>query len=372
MKASSGAEPSGRCQWQLFGHIVCHRAFCSLLGVSKKRVDRLSAAAKAGRLTVPDDGRKHNRSECGPCLPVDAFFFYMYEYVAEPLAEGGDDSGGEADGADADSDAQSSSDGEELSVVDSVVSRLVVGCGNKSPVKWMGHCTRAELYDQYHTWHVVNNKAGNPASMSTFRRVHKGPWHKILKIRNLGQHARCAKCAEFAEMRRHAETEGEKASVQSMIDQHHQTIFADRAVDNRAARLSEESCRIGTLPGRVLKLDIDGMDQAKFRIPRNLCQSKQFDSLWRPQCHVVGVVCHGLLEAFYLMDADIPKNASCQRTMLSRTLDLCAAELAARNLSMPEHLLFHVPWPAIPTCSRSSMREERQDPSTARQAQDVS
>jgi hypothetical protein len=43
-----------------------------------------------------------------------------------------------------------------------------------------------------------------------------------------------------------------------------------------------------------LKLDIDGADQAKFRIPRNLDSSKALDNLWRPQLHVTGVIIWGV------------------------------------------------------------------------------
>lgn len=51
------------------------------------------------------------------------------------------------------------------------------------------------------------------------------------------------------------------------------------------------------LEGRVLKIDIDGMDQAKFKVPRNLEATHSFAALWRPVLHVTCAIAHGLVEA---------------------------------------------------------------------------
>ena len=48
-------------------------------------------------------------------------------------------------------------------------------------------------------------------------------------------------------------------------------------------------------------LTIDGMDQAKFRMPRNLALTKQFEKAWRPQEHLVAVVADGVANCFFLM-----------------------------------------------------------------------
>lgn len=62
--------------------------------------------------------------------------------------------------------------------------------------------------------------------------------------------------------------------------------------------LVEESCKVGcALEGRVLKIDIDGMDQAKFKVPRNLEATHSFAALWRPVLHVTCAIAHGLVEA---------------------------------------------------------------------------
>ena len=73
---------------------------------------------------------------------------------------------------------------------------------------------------------------------------------------------------------------------------------------------------------QLLKITIDGMDQAKFRCPRNLASSAEFDSCFRPQLHMVGTICHGHFEAYFIMDTDQAKDANMNCTIISRCLDL--------------------------------------------------
>ena len=68
-------------------------------------------------------------------------------------------------------------------------------------------------------------------------------------------------------------------------------------IDNvKAFRVLET--RLGSLSAQpdssVLKVDIDGLDQAKCKWPRNLCSAKVLSNLWRPQVHVVGFIAHGV------------------------------------------------------------------------------
>jgi hypothetical protein len=87
----------------------------------------------------------------------------------------------------------------------------------------------------------------------------------------------------------------------------------------------------------TLLLTCDGMDQAKFRIPRNtaMMRSKQADGLWRPQEHCVGVLASGVGEYFYLLPPDAPGGSGMVVTLLAHTLDLVAETLAARGFHGP-------------------------------------
>ena len=80
-------------------------------------------------------------------------------------------------------------------------------------------------------------------------------------------------------------------------------------------RLSAESTR--ARPGApeveadqhsVLHLCVHGMDQAKFRLPRNLQIKKQSEKNWRPQEHCVGVLAAGVGKYYFLLPPDTAKD----------------------------------------------------------------
>jgi hypothetical protein len=105
----------------------------------------------------------------------------------------------------------------------------------------------------------------------------------------------------------------------------------------------EESNKQGAQqPQRILKIDLDGMDQSKFKVPRNTASSKAHDSLWRPNLHVVGCIVHGVAEVYFGSDTDMKKDSNAQQTILSRTLDIVEGILAERGLETPRHIVFHV------------------------------
>lgn len=80
------------------------------------------------------------------------------------------------------------------------------------------------------------------------------------------------------------------------------------------------------LATHVVCINIDGMDQSKFRIPRVAAAtyggstSKLFQRLFRPVLHVTGAWCHGHRLNFWIMDEDVKKDSSAQQEVLSRTL----------------------------------------------------
>jgi len=73
--------------------------------------------------------------------------------------------------------------------------------------------------------------------------------------RGIRQHARCAVCAELSAARDKAETQDEKTEVMSML--------------MKVIGLSPPC----TMFSRILKIDLDGMDQAKFRVPLQALQT---------------------------------------------------------------------------------------------------
>ena len=51
----------------------------------------------------------------------------------------------------------------------------------------------------------------------------------------------------------------------------------------------------------------DGVDQAKFRVPRALTKTHAFDKLIRPTLHVQGAWCERIAYDFAVADADVKK-----------------------------------------------------------------
>lgn len=66
--------------------------------------------------------------------------------------------------------------------------------------------------------------------------------------------------------------------------------------------------------------------------------SKQYEKCWRPQCHCVCAIAHGVVECYYVMDGDIPKNSDMNITLINRTVDVALEVLRARGVSLPHHL----------------------------------
>jgi hypothetical protein len=147
-------------------------------------------------------------------------------------------------------------------------------------------------------------------------------------------------------MRLLASTREAKEHIQEMYNEHVTCVFKDRAVYNRLQRMSAESTRARPGPpeteadeNSVLALTIDGMDQAKFRLPRNMQLTKQNESAWRPQEHLMGVLAAGVGEFYFLLPPDSVKDTSSVATLLSHSLDLISDTLRQRGRCMPKHVV---------------------------------
>lgn len=80
--------------------------------------------------------------------------------------------------------------------------------------------------------------------------------------------------------------------------------------------------------------------EAKFRCPRSneMFTSKQFEKNWRPTCHLVCCIVHGVLEAYYIMDHDCKKSSDMNLTVICRTLDHAFRILEQRGVKPPAHI----------------------------------
>lgn len=66
---------------------MCKVAFSGFLNIGHTQFSKLHMAAEAGRSVPFEDGRATNSRPRSAQHDVDSFFMYLYEYVAEPLAE---------------------------------------------------------------------------------------------------------------------------------------------------------------------------------------------------------------------------------------------------------------------------------------------
>ena len=71
-----------------------------------------------------------------------------------------------------------------------------------------------------------------------------------------------------------------------------------------------------------LCLAVDGMDQAKFKMPRvRSRQSKLFQKLFRPRLHVAATWAHGHNITFAVADEDTRKDSVAQCELIGRAID---------------------------------------------------
>ena len=147
--------------------------------------------------------------------------------------------------------------------------------------------------------------------------------------------------ARLSEWRKNAKsTEDRKKVMQAKAD-HVAGVFADRGCARRLMLASESAAREDLQLPRdksCLYISIDGMDQAwdiqiksvsmlkleigynlitvmppwqaKYKVPRNLSSSKEFSTAYRPSLHLVGAVCHGVCEIYFLCHADLRKDSN--------------------------------------------------------------
>ena len=111
---------------------------------------------------------------------------------------------------------------------------------------------------------------GDTVSRATLYNVWSSSWKHVLKFRNTGQGKRCKVCAALDEARSKASSTEEREQLTKEKMDHITEIKADRCINVRGNAQSEHDSASNHMRGsEVLKVTIDGMDQAKFRVPRN-------------------------------------------------------------------------------------------------------
>jgi hypothetical protein len=78
---------------------------------------------------------------------------------------------------------------------------------------------------------------------------------------------------------------------------------------------------VGSVWSNCCSAITDGMDQAKFKVPRTgERKSKLLDSLYRPMLHLAACWIHGFNLAFFVSDSDLKKDPNTQMELIARSL----------------------------------------------------
>ncbi len=287
---------------------------------------------------------------------ADAWFLWVYGHVAEPFAEvdvvasaapvaGSDfDFVLAAPAADASEVAAPGAGRSQAGKVDGIREWLLspgasaCALAPSEKVRFLPPQSMVDLY----SYHRACER--DPVAYSTFLRTYQCKWKQTLRIRHSGMHSKCPDCEKYKELRRQATSVKDVETVTEKYCEHLKAQYNDRLVCSRIAALAESSLNGEVeLDGSVLSVCMDGMDQAKFSVPRNLSMSKELCKLVRPRLHVTGAIVDGCLEAYFLNDASIAKDANLQATLLSRLLDLVQSNLQTKVAMppMPQNLHVH-------------------------------
>ena len=207
------------------------------------------------------------------------------------------------------------------------------------PKRYLNESNLASLWGLY----TSDAKVADKVSRDTFTKSFNRHWKKVLQFKGEGQGTRCSLCADMDEERKHCTSKEERLEIDIRKRRHFERHDADRSMNVRSNQLSSDpgTFQLANASTRVVKFMIDGMDQAKFRTPRNLAASSSFAQCHRPALHLTGCICFGLLEAYYILGPDTKKDEIMNSTCISLTLDLCRnlLERLGPEHSLPRHAI---------------------------------
>lgn len=326
--------------WAIADTKVCRPFWEHYYAIGHKQVDDLVAYAKAGHPQIPERGARLPK-EKPKADAVDVWFLGIYQGSAEPTPM--ESSGDKIQELDVDvpqhevvNDVHHPLYGLSVAVdkgVEGKKPRHLV------PQRFLNETNLASLWHLYKTDEKVSEKV----SRDTFTKAFNKSWKSVLKFKNAGQGTRCSLCAEMDEERKQCTTLQERQELDLRKQKHFQRHDADRSVNVRGNQLSSDPATFLSQNAslRVVKFMVDGMDQAKFRTPRNLSASSVFCQAVRPALHLTGAIAFGVLEAYFIMGPDTKKDANMNCTCISKTLDLCKSALAKMGpeYGLPRHAI---------------------------------
>lgn len=190
------------------------------------------------------------------------------------------------------------------------------------PRRYIGVMKPIQLYLVFISWFQargLESSVGKHPSFTTFMRALNiaRPWLKFRK--SAGQHANCDICVQYKNELKKLQSPNVRSLMIEEYNSHLLDQWLDREVDMNLASLSME-CANALRSGQVFVnlsrrlssclLRVDGVDQAKFRVPRVSVKTHTFEKLLRPALHIQGAWCHGFGFHFAVADADCRKDTN--------------------------------------------------------------
>ena len=219
------------------------------------------------------------------------------------------------------------------------------GPGNRPdrsyPRRWIENQTPTTLWREYLGLCDQLGYSHARCSFSTFTRVLKDFVPSTLQFRKKNEHAKCTACVQLRLEMRNAKTQSERREAASLYSRHVVDQWLDRQFDWRVREISYLYFAGigGRLAGAATNLSwlcciIDGMDQAKFCVPRlrDRIVTKVFEKLNRPRLQVIGTWIHGFELALAIALPTIPKTSEVVMECIARGLN----RIYAKYQSLPK------------------------------------
>eukprot|EP00959_Pyramimonas_sp_CCMP1952_P264956 5540442-Pyramimonas_sp.AAC.1 len=198
----------------------------------------MEKALNAGMLGPFEDQRKYNGSsdqKLGKQLDLDAFFSFVYQYLAETLA---DEDRGCMELAEKGHHAFilewiQARDGNPLAASSAGLMQTAVD------MRAMPHMSWTEFYELFQFHYMEKEAEGGLAGVKAFKKYFEDHWSNMITFRAVGQHDRCDTCAELTKLRREHPDKRERQLAAQAFKAHLNRMFDDRRMDARLTHLSE-------------------------------------------------------------------------------------------------------------------------------------
>ena len=335
------ASTDAKIAWAIGETKVCRPWWEHYHAIGHKQVDDLVKLSKAGHSQLPERGARMPREKL-KADAVDVWFLGIYQGSSEPspLEDSGPSSGDRLEELGDDSLQHEVVNGSSHPLY---ALSVQVGEGvNKQhlvPKRFLNEASLGSLWALYKNDEKITEKV----SRDTFTKAFNKHWKSVLCFKHDGQGTRCSICATMDEERRRAVSKEERQEVELRKRRHYERHDADRSMNVRSNKMSTDpsTFQLANASTRVVKLMVDGMDQAKFRTPRNLAASSSFSQAYRPTLHLTGVLIFGLMEVYFLLNPDTKKDANMNCSCISIALDRCRAllESLGPSYSLPRHAI---------------------------------